>query len=204
MCVNQWLTLGMDQLLRALQLMKDAEQNLEKVVAAERAMGKSWANIGERLGVTRQAAFKRFGKATDILTGELMTARSTDHLAELAETFLTRVSTGDEELAMGMLHPSVRKELPWPLISETWNRALAEVGSLESITEVFVTHPGGTAPIDDPVSLSQGKTLGIAVVVAQLNHEAGELMGRIAFDQDDAIVGILYLPADAPADSFPF
>lgn len=204
MHVNQWLTLGMDQLLRALQLMKDAEQNLEKAVAAERAMGKSWANIGERLGVTRQAAFKRFGKVTDILTGELMTPRSTDQLTDLAETFFARVATGDEDLAMGMLHPTVRKELPWTLVSETWNRALAEVGALESVTDAFVTHPGGTAPIDDPASLGQGKTLGIAVVVAQLNHEAGELTGRIAFDQDDAIVGILYLPADAPAKSLPF
>lgn len=66
----------MDQLLRALQILKDAEHNLENAVAAERSMGKSWADIGDRLGVTRQAAFKRFGKVTNTLTGETMTARN--------------------------------------------------------------------------------------------------------------------------------
>lgn len=194
----------MDQLHRALQAVKEAEQGLEKAVAAERALGKSWANIGKRLGVTRQAAFKRFGRVTDILTGETMSARSIDHLKTLTEKFFTHVSKGEEELAMGMIHPSVRKELPWATISVTWNRCLIEFGALEELTGTFVTHPGGLAAADSLDSLVDGKTLGIAVGVTVLNQEAGEIVGRVAFDQDDAIVGILYLPMDSPAESLPF
>lgn len=194
----------MDQLQRALQAVKAAEHSLEEAVAAERARGKSWADIGTRLGVTRQAAFKRFGKVTDMLTGEIMTARNTDHLPELAEKFFIYVSEGAEELAMGMIHPTVRKELPWDTIVETWNRGLVEYGTLESIADTFVTHPGGIAPIESNEIFSDNKMLGIAVVSTTLNQEAGELMGRVAFDKSDAIVGILYLPTDTPADSLPF
>lgn len=194
----------MDQLHRALQSLNEAEHGLEKAVAAERAMGRSWANIGERLGVTRQAAFKRFGRVTDILTGEIMTARSIDHLTELTETFFTHVAGGQQALAMGMIHPTVRRELPWETISAAWNRCLTEYGSLERPSETFVTHPGGLAPIETLTTLDDGKMLGIAVGVTTLRQEAGEVMGRVAFDQDDAIVGVLYLPTDTPESTLPF
>ena len=194
----------MDQLHRALQSLKEAEHGLEKAVAAERAMGRSWANIGERLGVTRQAAFKRFGRVTDVLTGEIMTARSIDHLTELTEAFFTHVASGAQALTMGMIHPTVRRELPWETISGTWNRCLTEFGALERLSGTFVTHPGGTAPIETLAAPGDVKTLGIAVGVTVLHQEAGEVMGRVAFDQDDAIVGVLYLPADTPESALPF
>lgn len=194
----------MDQLQRALQTVRAAEQGLEQAVAAERAIGKSWADIGTRLGVTRQAAFKRFGKVTDILTGETMTARNTAHLTDLAEKFFTYVANGEEELTMGMIHPTVRTELPWQTISETWNRCLTEFGALEGFSDTFVTYPGGLSPIETHSPTGDGKLLGISVVATTLTQEAGELMGRVAFDQDDAIVGILYLPAETPAESLPF
>ncbi len=194
----------MDQLQNALDAVKAAEATLEAAVAAERAIGKSWADIGLRLGVTRQAAFKRFGKVTDILTGETMTARNVDHLKDSAEAFLTYVANGNEELAMGMIHPTVRKELPWETISETWNRCLTEFGTLEGFSGTFVTYPGGASAVDAHAPMDEAKLLGISVVSTTLIQEAGELMARVAFDKDDAIVGILYLPVDTAPESFPF
>lgn len=194
----------MDQLRRALQGVREAERSLEAAVAAERAIGKSWADIGSRLGVTRQAAFKRFGKVSNTLTGETMTARSIDHLKKSAEKFFTYVSKGEEELAMGMIHPAVRKELPWETIAATWNGCLTEFGALEGFSDTYVTFPGGLSPVETPGAMGVGKMLGVAVVVTTLNQEAGELMGRVAFDTDDAVVGILYLPADATAETLPF
>lgn len=194
----------MDQLTRSLQVLKEAERNLELAVAAERAMGRSWANIGARLGVTRQAAFKRFGRVPDTLTGEMMTPRTTDHLKDLTEAFFTHVSQGDEALTMGMMHPSVRKELPWESIADTWKRCLTEYGAWENASDTYVTHPGGTAEVADLTAIGDPKMLGIAVGVTRLNHEAGEIMGRVAFDQDDAIVGVLLLPTDTPAKDLPF
>lgn len=202
--VNQWLTFFMDNLLRALNALQDAEQNLANAVAAERALGKSWADIGRRLGITRQAAFKRFGTTTNILTGEQMTPRNLNEPKRLTEQFFTHVSRGEEELAMGMIHPTARKELPWTDIAEVWNQCLTEFGSLESITKTYVTYPGGISPLNELSEMSDGKLLGIAVGVTALRQEAGEVMGRVAFDQDNAIVGVLYLPTDTKAADLPF
>lgn len=40
---------------------EDAETALREAVWAQRAAGRSWAEIGRALGVSRQAAHKRFG-----------------------------------------------------------------------------------------------------------------------------------------------
>jgi len=40
---------------------QDAEQALREAVWRQRAAGRSWTEIGRALGVTRQAAQKRFG-----------------------------------------------------------------------------------------------------------------------------------------------
>ena len=41
-------------------ILDEAEQELRTAVAAARAAGASWADIGGRLGVSRQAAWERF------------------------------------------------------------------------------------------------------------------------------------------------
>lgn len=46
----------------AQRALEDAEQDLRNSVAAARAAGRSWAEVGRSLGVTRQAAQMRFGK----------------------------------------------------------------------------------------------------------------------------------------------
>lgn len=46
----------------ALAQAVDAEKQLRRVVEKARAAGATWADIGDALGVSRQAAFKRFGR----------------------------------------------------------------------------------------------------------------------------------------------
>lgn len=45
----------------AMENVADAEQRLRDAVNAARAAGDSWAVIGAVLGVSRQAAYQRFG-----------------------------------------------------------------------------------------------------------------------------------------------
>lgn len=51
-------------ILAASKATTDAEQQLHDAVTAARTAGVTWAAIGAVLGITRQAAFKRFGKNT--------------------------------------------------------------------------------------------------------------------------------------------
>ncbi|MDU0347642.1 hypothetical protein [Actinomyces sp. MRS3W] len=49
------------RIIAAKKQVLDAEQNLSRAVADARAAGESWTVIGAALGVTKQAAHKRFG-----------------------------------------------------------------------------------------------------------------------------------------------
>ncbi len=192
----------MEKIRDAQRAIEDAHRQLEDAVQDARERGSTWAEIGTALNMSRQAAFKRFGRPKDPLTGEVMTRRSTDHLPELTEKFFRLVADGEEERAMGMLHHKTRKELPWSSIIEVWSQVVSEYGSLESFDNTFVTTPKGTKPEGGIVGKIGGKLTGIALGVTTINLEAGEMMGRVAFDKDDAVVGILILPTDAT--DFPF
>ncbi|GGG67842.1 hypothetical protein GCM10007338_00530 [Corynebacterium pelargi] len=128
--------------------------------------------------------------------------RPVHHLKQTAQRFFTLVSEGQEDLAMAMLNPNVREELNWDVISQVWQTCLEEAGTLEHFSDTFITHPQGTSAIAQAGEPEQ--ILGTAVVVTTLEQEAGSTTGRIAFDGDDLITGILYLNPEAPLDPLPF
>jgi len=72
-----------------------AGQVLKLCVQRSRDAGHTWQELGDLLGVTRQAAFQRFGKPIDPRTGETMdkTVRMAD-AAERAITVVTAVLEG--------------------------------------------------------------------------------------------------------------
>ncbi len=49
----------------AVKLSDLAHQTLSELVAQARRMGYTWQQIGDVLGVTRQAAFQRFGQSEE-------------------------------------------------------------------------------------------------------------------------------------------
>lgn len=186
----------------ARQAITIAEQQLEDAVANARSAGYSWADIGQSLGISRQAAFKRFGTVTSPFTGEEMSATSTTELPAIAEQFITHLASGNEEAAMGMLHHRVRTELSWDKITPVWEEILGDIGAFERFEDTQVTTVRGTREKKPALSSLTSKLTGTAVVVTTLVHEAGEVMARIAIDTHGAIVGILFLPMDAT--EFPF
>ena len=56
------------EIIAAADDVSAAEGRLSSAIAAARAAGDSWAVIGAALGVTRQAAFQRFGSRTEATT----------------------------------------------------------------------------------------------------------------------------------------
>src|SRR5579864_9451566 len=73
----------LDQVRNALRAHQLAEQVLKVCVQQSRDAGHTWQEIGDLLGVTRQAAFQRFGKPIDPRTGEPMD--KTVRMADAAE-----------------------------------------------------------------------------------------------------------------------
>lgn len=178
----------MHSVKQAQTALEKAKQRLHRAVQDARSSGYTWAEIGETLGISRQAAFKRFGQVTDPVSGQKIkgVSVSLETLNETTEKIFNLISAGDYAGLEGLIHPGERKELSQEAISEVWNTTLSEVGALESYQDTHVVLPAGDRIEED------GKVLGTTVIgVTTLKHEVGEMMGRVAFDEQMRIVGLV-------------
>lgn len=196
--VNQWLTNGMDTIREAQEALDRAKDHLRSTVQQARSTGHTWAEIGHTLGMSRQAAFKRFGEVTNPVNGERITGApmSIEEVRRTTEQVFELISAGEYDTLEQLIHPEVRDELPSSLIAETWTRLLSEVGSKESHGDTHVVLPAGERINDDD------QILGTVVGVTTLHCEAGEMMGRVALDEQLRVVGLLIVTPDA--SSVPF
>jgi hypothetical protein len=159
-------------------------QVLKLSVQQARDAGHTWQEIGDLLGVTRQAAFQRFGKPIDPRTGEPMdkTVRMTD-AAERAVKIVTDVLDG----RMDQARPSFNAEVLAAFTDEVRGNALATVAGLVGAFEGFGQ--------DDPFVRRIGD---LTVVDIPLRYEAGDMKARVAFDADEKVAGLFILPPQAP------
>src|SRR6202000_1597575 len=117
----------LDLIRNAQRAAELGEQVLKLCVQQSRDAGHTWQEIGDLLGVTRQAAFQRFGKPIDPRTGEPMdkTVRTAD-AAERAVTIVTEVLDG----RMDEARQSFNAEVLAAFTDEVRGSALATVAGL--------------------------------------------------------------------------
>lgn len=180
----------MDDLRTAQEAVTRARDNLAQAVTAARAQGRTWADIGKELNMTRQAAFKRFGKPVDPENGEHIPPRSVQGLHELTEKVFALIAKGDYDDLGLVMNEQTAQELPASLIADTWRSVLAELGALERCNDTGLELPGGT-PLDD-----DDQIIGTVIGATTLECEAGQLRGRVAFDENSQVVGLLIVPLD--------
>ena len=174
----------LDLVRRARDVDGLAEQVLKLAVQQSRDAGHTWQEIGDLLGVTRQAAFQRFGKPIDPRTGEPMdkTVRMAD-AAERATEIVTDVLEGRMEKARQSFNSQVLELFT----DEKWGSGLATVagmvGEFEGFGEAepFVRRVGDHTVVDIP-----------------LRYEAGDMKARVAFDTDEKVAGLFILAPEVP------
>jgi Protein of unknown function (DUF3887) len=161
-----------------------AEQVLKLCVQQSRDAGHTWQEVGDLLGVTRQAAFQRFGKPIDPRTGEPMDR--TVHITDAAERAV-RIVTDVLEGRMGDARTSFNDQVLAAFTDEKRGGALATVaglvGAFEGFTdgEPFVRRIGDHTVVDIP-----------------LRYEAGDMKARVAFDADAKVAGFFILAPETP------
>ena len=167
--------------LRTHQL---AEQVLKLCVQQSRDAGHTWQEIGDLLGVTRQAAFQRFGKPIDPRTGEPMdkTVRMAD-AAERAVEIVAAVLDG----RMGEARQSFNAEVLAAFTDEVRGDALATVTGLVGAFEGFGEGEPFVRRIGDHT-----------VVDIPLRYEASDMKARVAFDTDEQVAGLFILVPETP------
>src|SRR5579863_444512 len=174
----------LDLVRRAQGLDELAEQVLRLCVQQSRDAGHTWQEIGDLLGVTRQAAFQRFGKPIDPRTGRLMD--KTVHMADAAERAV-EVVTDILEDRMDEARPSFNAEVLAAFTDEVRGNAMATVAGLVGAFEGFGTAEPFVRRIGDHT-----------VVDVPLRYEAGEMKARVAFDDDEKVAGFFILPPEIP------
>lgn len=174
----------LDMVRRAQRVDALAEQVLKLCVQQSRDVGHTWQELGDLLGVTRQAAFQRFGKPIDPRTGEPMdkTVRMAD-AAERAITIATAVIDGRMDEARQSFNAEVLEAFTDEVRANGLATVAGLVGAFEGFGEgePFVRRVGDHTVVDIP-----------------LRYEASDMKARVAFDTDEQVAGLFILAPETP------
>jgi hypothetical protein len=174
----------------AQQAVAAARDELQLVVDRAHSEGASWADIGAALAISRQAAFKRFGHPRDPRTGHRMTPVDPTPLVALTERVFALLDGGDHLALRELMNDRTARELTGDVVLGTWAQVVAESGNLTGCRETRLESSDGTL-----LNPSEA-TLGLVVGHTTIDCEAGEWWGRVAFDADQRISGLLVVPVD--------
>jgi hypothetical protein len=160
----------------AQELARGAEEGLAMTVARARESGHTWAEIGQVLGTSRQAAFQRFGRPADPRTGRPM-APAVPDAGDLAGRLFDDLTAGDWAAVCARFGPAVAARLDPPGLASAWAQVIGMVGRYERRGTPSVYQAGDHTIVDLP-----------------LFFEAGERMGRVSYDRDARVAGLFFLP----------
>jgi hypothetical protein len=162
----------------ALADLRGAESRLRDAVDAARDAGHTWAEIGEVLGITRQAAFQRFGRPVDPRTGEPMNAAILPGAADAAVALFVNLAEGNWAAVWENFDERVAQVLPdEAAVAATWAALVGQYGRYEGMGEPFAHQLGDYTVVD-----------------ISLQFESGEQVGRVSFDRAGKVAGIFVLP----------
>jgi Protein of unknown function (DUF3887) len=155
-----------------------AEAALQAAVDRARSAGRTWRDIGDVLGTSRQAAFQRFGHPVDPGTGVAMTRTVPPAAAERATAFLARFTAGRWEEVLEDFGDLMRQRHDAGRLARGWTQMIAMFGSYEGTGEVAPFRVGASTVVD-----------------VVLTFEAGEAMLWVSFDLDGKVTGLRLYPA---------
>jgi hypothetical protein len=163
----------------ARDLSAAADAALQAAVDGARAAGRSWEEIGDVLGTSRQAAFQRFGHPVDPRTGEPMTRAVPPAALQQATAFLGRFTAGRWDEVLADFNGVMRERHDADRLATGWAHLIGMFGNYRAMGDV------------NPVRADAGTV----VVDVLLHFEAGEAMVWVRFDRDGKVTGLRLHPA---------
>ncbi len=158
---------------RAVDMQAAADDVVRAVVQQARRNGVTWQVIGDALGVTRQAAFQRYGKPIDPRTGEPMNTTPLTGAADLAASVIEDLTAGRWSRVTEKFDPAMRDGLSEDALAAAWAQIVGLSGAFEGHGAPEVARAGDVTVTNTPLSL-----------------EAGDYTARIAFRDDGTIAGL--------------
>ena len=157
-----------------------AEALMTAAVQHARAASRTWQEIGEVLGVSRQAAFQRYGKPIDPRNGEAMSTSPLPDAVELARVVIDDHAHGRWAAVSARFDDTMRAGLAEEGLAEAWAYLAGLAGAYESHGETDAVRAGDFTITNTPLAF-----------------EAGEFIARITFRDDRRIAGLYILNPDA-------
>ena len=157
-----------------------AEALLAAAVHQARDEGRTWQEIGGVLGVSRQAAFQRYGKPIDPRTGETMNTTALAGADELAAAVIDDLAGVRWADVSARFDATMRERLSEEGLAEAWVHIVGLAGAYESRGKTDVMRAGDFTVTNTPLAF-----------------EAGDYVARITFRDDRTIAGLFLLDADA-------
>ncbi|QUX26681.1 DUF3887 domain-containing protein [Nocardiopsis akebiae] len=162
-----------DSLGRAVSMRAAADDVVRAVVGQARQDGVTWQVIGDALGVSRQAAFQRYGKPIDPRTGEPMNTTPLPGAAELAVSVIEDLASGRWSHVTERFDPAMSDGLSQDALAAAWAQIIGLVGAFEGHGEPEAARAGDVTVTNTPLSF-----------------EAGDYTARIAFRDDRTVAGL--------------
>lgn len=154
------------------------EDTLKALAVQARAEGHTWAEIGQVLRVTRQAAFQRFGPAVAVALDEPADAAPLDRATERTVELVGKLLAGQWEVVEQEFTPKMIEILPRELLESTRARVARHWGALVATGHAAVTVRDGLTVVDLPLSF-----------------EHQDASCRAVFDGEGRVAGLLWQPA---------
>ncbi|MCU1514268.1 MAG: hypothetical protein JWO10_1358 [Microbacteriaceae bacterium] len=159
-----------------------AGQLVTDAVESARGIGATWQQVGNALGVSRQAAFQRFGKPIDPRTGEAMNTSPLSDAVDLAGSVIDELSRGEWDDVVKRFDHHMTERLTGASLAAAWAQVIGLVGAYERHGEVEAV-----------------RAADLTITNTSLAFEAGEFTARISFRDDKTIAGLYILAASAVA-----
>lgn len=166
---------------QALTVRSAADDVVRAVVHEARQAGATWQVIGDALGVSRQAAFQRYGRPIDPRTGEPMNTTPLPGAADLATAAVEDLAAGNWSRVTAQFDPTMRDGLSEDALAAAWAQIIGRSGAYETHGEPEVS-----------------RAADVTVTDTRLSMEAGDYTARISYRDDRSIAGLFILPGDAP------
>ncbi len=168
------------ELVHATHEVQNAAQALmAAAVQQARERGRTWQEIGEVLGVSRQAAFQRYGKPIDPRTGEIMNTQVLPEADELSRTVIDDLAHARWSDVTARFDATMRDRLTEEGLAEAWAHIVGLAGAYEGHGDTDSVRAGDFTTTNTP-----------------LNFEAGDFVARITFRDDQTLAGLYILNPD--------
>ena len=171
------VALPLDALRASIDVQSLAAQLVAAAVERARDAGRTWQDIGDVLGVSRQAAFQRFGTPIDPRTGETMNTTPSSDAIPMAETVIDALSRGAWDEVTDRFDTQMRHGLTGEGLAAAWAQIIGMAGAYERRGETEAE-----------------RAADITITNTPLAFEAGDFIARISFRDDQTIAGLYILP----------